>query len=683
MRKGSSLNSNIDPVVVFAERFEAFYNATNDAIAILTAEGEILDANPQLVKLSEYSFDSLVSKDIQQLLPKETIPSFEAYADKMINGSRRKEPLHIQLIDKSRRIHEFEISLSLLKNQYGHEKTLLAVMHNVTKQVEQKQKIQSHAEELERVFDAVHTVLFVIDDKKHIRQVNRSGIMLIDKNPRDILGKRVGEVLDCIKHYESPKGCGFGSWCRDCAIREGILRCIKAGETVINAEESLVRNDIHHSPTFFRMNIVPFAVNGKHWGVISLEDITESKRTEMETERLSNSITRSNVELKRTLEKFAQSQSQLLEAQKMEQVGLLASGFAHNLRAPLAGIKGYTELLSMDYPDLEELEMVLKEVQAMEDIIANLLKKNRKDHQRSEEIINLNDLVQTELKFLKANMFFRHQVTTQTDLDPELPSIKGIYTHFSQAIVNMIQNSLDAMHLSKKRELTIRTEHDNKHLYVHISDSGCGIPEEIKAKIFNVFFTTKPGAEDRIKNEPIGTGLGLASANHFIRQYGGKINLKSKEGEGTTFTLQIPYSQKNESEEIPTVLIVDDEDSMVNVLVRISQDQGYTTYGTTDGYEALKLYEKINPTLIISDLVMPGLTGAEMMSKIREINPGQKVIYISGYSDNPDFRNWLKKEMQHPAISTILKKPFRMEGFVKVLQRMLASSEQELLSVSS
>ncbi|MCJ7812942.1 PAS domain S-box protein [bacterium] len=667
----SNLKNLRDPFIRFAQRYQAFFDSTNDAIAVFSPAGEILDANPQLIQLSGYSYDILVTKSIHDLFDNPYDEEILVRFQILMEGQKRKYPIECELQCHSGKGRPIEIGLSLLKNQYGYPRTFLATIRDVTRQKSIEKRLVQRAEEIQKIFDTVPTILFVIDQRKRIRRINRSGLEALLKEEENVLGESIGEVLGCVDRLHTARGCGFGRQCRKCAIRESILRCLKVGETVLHVEQFITRENMKESPFCYKVNVVPIESRGKRWGVVSLEDITDRKKAEIESLQLHDSLARANLELKKTLENFAKSQSQLLEAQKLEQIGLLASGFAHNLKSPLSGIKGYAQLLKLDQPDCRELGVIVQEVEVMESIINNLMLKSRKGHENKEEAINIDDLLKIELDFLMANMFYKYHVQREIILDKHLPSIQGVYVHFSQSIMNIVQNALDAMYTVEKKMLTVQTRHDDQFIYIDIGDTGCGISDENKNKIFDVFFTSKPTSEEKKGDEPVGTGLGLSSANYLIHQYGGKIDVQSKVGKGTTVTIQIPYIKKKESHSIHKVLIVDDSSTMVDILTQVCQDMGIEAYGTTNGKKAFELYRRLNPCVIVSDLCMPGMTGSELMLKIRKIHSTQRVIYISGYSENPEFREWLTVEMQHPSLCALMRKPFPIDDFKKVLHKMV------------
>jgi len=644
-----------NPALLFAQRYQAFFNSTNDAIAVFSIDGDILDANPQLQTLSGFSYVHLVVRTITDLFEEESQQTIKERVQVLLEGKRRKFPLNLNLIYANGKSRPVEMSLSLLQYQYGHEYSLLAVIRDMTRRREYENRLRTRADELQKVFEMAPNILLVIDENKRIKKVNRAGIINFQKSKSNILGQRIGDVLNCVSRKDSVRGCGLGKSCRKCIIHESLLRCIKLGETVRHDVVAVKRESQDNKASYFQLSISPFLSRGAHWAVLSLNDITEKREADLKAKKLHESIYRSNLELKNTLEDLATSQSKLMEAQKLESIGLLASGLAHNLKAPLSGIKGYAQLLSMDYKDLHELQMILREVESMEAIINNLMLKNRRGHQDTEETLQLNDLIRLEHQFLEANMFYKHQVEKVLDLEENLPCVRGIYNHFSQILMNIVQNSLDAMYSSNKKKLIITTRFDNHFVYVDIEDTGSGIPKEIQDSVFDIFFSTKPNNVQRKGDEPVGTGLGLSSANYFIQQYGGRIELDSKAGRGTKITVCVPVDNEKELPESHRILVIDDSAAVVNVIVKACKKLGYETYGTQDSENALDLYNKVTPELIITDLIMPKMTGSELMIRIREWNPEQKVIYLSGYLDNPDFNEWLERESANQFTAVISK----------------------------
>jgi PAS domain S-box-containing protein len=233
---------------------------------------------------------------------------------------------------------------------------------------------------------------------------------------------------------------------------------------------------------------------------------------------------------------------ELLNEQKLAAIGQVAAGITHNLNNPIAVIQGLVELLVLKHGNSTELEKILIQVKRMGDVIKSILGKTRKEQDTKIRNLDLNVMLSEELEFFKTNLFYKHHIEKKIMLADKLPKIKGIYSDFSQSFTNIIQNAIDAMFDTTKRELTVETKSDSSYIYINIGDSGCGIDPDIKNKVFEPFFTTKPlrPAYLRSGNSPFGTGLGLSSTYQLLHSYGVEILFESEKGKGTVFTLKIP-----------------------------------------------------------------------------------------------------------------------------------------------
>jgi len=610
---------------------------------------------------------------IDDLFDKNSIELIHRKIKKLLEKQDKiRYPFECNLISKKSKRKPVEIGLSLLENQYGFSKSILAVIRDITRRKEAEKNLIQRAEELQKVFDAVPTMLCVIDEGKRVKKINLEGVILFKKQEKEIIGKKIGEIINCKYKNNSKRGCGFGEKCSECSINESILRCLKNDENVRDVEVSIItkkrKNEIIK---FYQLNAIPLRAYGKRCGVVSLKDITARKEAELKTEHLHNNIEQTNIELKKALDDLARSQSQLIESQKLQQIGLLSSGLAHNLKTPIAGIKGYAQLLNYKYPDSDELNMILDEVEIIEKITNDLMLKSRKDHSNQQENINLNELIRIELSFLSANLFFKHKIKKIIELDEHLPLLTGVYTHFSQSLMNIIQNSIDAMYHTEKKILKIKSFHDKNSIYIKVEDTGTGIPDEIQDSVFDPFFTTKSSSFDSSENKPVGTGLGLSSASYFIHQYSGNIDIFSTEGKGTKVTISLPYKSKRMENNNRRMIIVDVSKEMVDIFVQICRDMGLEAHGTTQGLKVLELYKEIKPVLLVIDLSLSDLNGKDLTKRVRELNPEQKIIFIKGYSEDSKYHEWLSHQCQKPSISSAIKKPFSLNEFRRIIQRML------------
>lgn len=186
-------------------------------------------------------------------------------------------------------------------------------------------------------------------------------------------------------------------------------------------------------------------------------------------------------------------------------------------------------------PDLEFLYRI---VTRMQDMVANFMYKLRRDREPRPTAVDINALIEAELKVLDANLVFKHEVSCRIELDPTLEPVPAIYGDISQALTNVINNAVDAMHGCKRKELTIRTVNGGEgYSRIVIADTGRGIPHEIAERVWESFFTTKPLAGEAAAGEPTGTGLGLASSRYLLNRHGLAIDFVSEVGIGTEFTI--------------------------------------------------------------------------------------------------------------------------------------------------
>lgn len=257
---------------------------------------------------------------------------------------------------------------------------------------------------------------------------------------------------------------------------------------------------------------------------------------------LANALKKAIEEIQRRQENEKNLQFHLLNEHKLAEVGQLVAGIVHNLNNPLNGIHGYAQLLRMEMPEAaDKCDRILSATENMKRIIENILNKTRQEQSMQEKPINLNHVLNECLTFLQADPFFKHRVEKCIELSNSLPEIKGIYSDFSQSFSNLIKNAMDAMHNTEKKKLAVKTYLKDNYIHVEIADSGIGIPEKDLEHIFEPYFTTKPSGDDAREGEPAGTGLGLYMVRELLKKYNAEYDIKSRLGEGTTFTIKLPY----------------------------------------------------------------------------------------------------------------------------------------------
>lgn len=345
-------------------------------------------------------------------------------------------------------------------------------------------------------------------------------------------------------------------------------------------------------------------------------------------------------------------EEELRQAQKMEGIGRLAGGVAHDFNNLLTVILGYTEMiqsrLSEDDPVRKETEQVFKAAERAASLTRQLLAFSRKQVLNL-RVLNLNPAIADLQKMLER--LIGEDVEIVTHLEPELKAVKADPGQFEQVILNLAVNARDAMPAGGT--LTIETanvtgqqvrSHDaatvepGPYVMVAVQDTGTGIEPQTLSLIFDPFFTTKaPGK---------GTGLGLSTVYGIVKQSGGHIAVESQPGQGATFRVYFPAVEYPEeigveprgssisSGGAETILLVEDEATLRRLLASLLQAKGYTVLSAGGGEEALTLAKdwKGPIHLLLTDMVMPGMSGRELASRLTSLYQDLKVLYISGYT---------------------------------------------------
>ncbi len=378
---------------------------------------------------------------------------------------------------------------------------------------------------------------------------------------------------------------------------------------------------------------------------------------------------------------------QLRQAQKMEAVGTLAGGIAHDFNNILAVILGYMLLVKNEVlPESKaagDLNEAIKASYRARDLIQRILTYSRSSEQESKPI-SIQQILLESLKLLRASI--PQTIEIQTEIKSNR-MIAADSTQIQQVMINLCTNASHAMKsnggmLTVKLEDVTHKELQRKHIpftydqYVKLSvqDNGTGISNEIKDRIFDPYFTTKPKGE--------GTGMGLPIVQGIVQSYNGIIRFDSKVGEGSTFEIYLP-SLDTISEEVPeselipkkgnaSVLFVDDEESLAEMYQESLAYYGYNVEAVMSGYSALELFQK-DPNrfdIVITDLTMPRMTGIQLAQEILAIRPDIPVILCSGFSDQAT-----KERAKVLGIRKMLMKPVIPDEMASLIEKIIAGKD--------
>ena len=232
----------------------------------------------------------------------------------------------------------------------------------------------------------------------------------------------------------------------------------------------------------------------------------------------------------------------LAELEPVVQTGRLLSSILHNLSSPLSYIMGEAALLRARHPEVRNLGAIQEQAFRMQGIITAAMKRVKALQTRESEWVQLNDLLREEVLFLETDWYFMVNIAQEWDLDPDLPLIRGTAAQLSRVFENILSNAAEAMKGRSGNRLVIRTWGDASGVYVSIRDTGTGIPERVRERIFEPFFSTK--APDVSNVRGLGKGIGLYHCREVVRQYGGRIEVQSEPEKGATFIVYLPVAKR-------------------------------------------------------------------------------------------------------------------------------------------
>ncbi len=401
-------------------------------------------------------------------------------------------------------------------------------------------------------------------------------------------------------------------------------------------------------------------------------------------------LARDVTERERTEEQLREKEEQFLQAQKMEAIGRLAGGVAHDFNNILATIIVYSDLLLHDLKEGDPLRNDVEEMRRAADRAASLTRQLLAVSRRQvlePKVLNLNDIVNSMEQMLQR--LIGEDIELVTALSPDLGNVRADSDQIGQVIMNLVVNSKDAMPGGGRLMIeTSNVSPDDSYAREHMSvtpgpyvmlavaDTGCGMDENTKSKVFEPFFTTKEKGR--------GTGLGLSTVYGIIKQSGGNISVQSELGKGTTFKIYLPRVEEavevlappRESAESTrgseTVLVVEDDDPLRRLVVRILKSNGYNVLEARHGHDALQICGAYKGTidLIVTDIIMPQMTGHELANRLTSMRPKLKVLYMSGYTDDTIGHLGILKQNIH-----FVQKPFTSYSLLNKVREVLSSSK--------
>ncbi|MFQ5823476.1 MAG: PAS domain S-box protein [bacterium] len=577
-------------------RFQRFSEAAFEGIAV-HEKGKIIDANLTYAKLFGHELSEVIGKNVTEFIPPE---GREIVLKNILSGYEKPyEGVGIK-IDGA--IFPIEICGKAIAYK-GRIASVIAI-RDITEQKRVEEALRNSEERFRDLFDNAPDIYIILDPQGTVLDFNQRGLNKLGYQVKEIIGKPITDF----KHPE------------DIAKVEAVITNIhKSGTPPKNIEVRFIHK------------------NGDALWVSNEFSLLKSEEGELKAIRV---VCRDITENKRL-------QRELARAQRLETAGRVASQIAHDLNNLLAPLTAYPTLIREDLPSNHPVLELVVEMESAANKIAEinqqLLALGRRGHYTM-ELIDLNDLVQKVI----LSQHLPNEIVLREELASDLLLIKGGVAQLTRALTNLINNAKEAM--QDMGNLMFKTENvyldkplrgyqtieRGEYVKLNISDTGTGIAPEILDKIFDPFFTTKK--MDRMR----GSGLGLSVVHGIMEDINGYITVESTLGQGTTFSLYFPVSRGVESE-IPEffekskggnerILVVDDDPVQRRVASQILERMGYEVNTVSSGEQAVNYVKKHPQDLLLLDMVMNGIDGAETLRRILEFQPEQKAIIFSGYA---------------------------------------------------
>ncbi|MFC1489313.1 PAS domain S-box protein [Thermodesulfobacteriota bacterium] len=618
------------------KRYRMLFERAGDAIFLLEAGGEepgkIVEANHAAAEMHGYAMDELIGLNIKDLNTPGEAQIAQERIQRMLKGEWINTEINHRRKDGS--IFPIEVSAGLL--ELGDQKYILAFDRDVTMRKRSEELQILAAKKWANTFDAIQDMIVIVDKEKHITQTNQA---FQDTFPDLTLQKPCKNIFDGASVLPE--------CCDSCDISE-------------NRQSSKFEYYDSRLDRWFNLTVYPIKnENGRVEQLVHIfVDITAHKQALDEKDKLV---------------------SQLQRAEKMEAIGTLAGGVAHDLNNILSGILSYPELILLDLPDESPLKKPISTIhqsgQRAAAIVQDLLTLARRGVV-VDEVVNLNEIVKDYLKSAEFDrLVFHHpNVQIETDLRPNSLNILGSPIHLIKTIMNLVSNAVEAIKTKGTVTISVKNKYidrpikgydtieEGDYVVLKVADNGVGILPEHIGKIFEPFYSKK-------KMGRSGTGLGMAVIWGSVRDHKGFIDLQSTVGEGTTFTLYFPVTRKEIIEEKTPitienymgnkelVLIVDDVAEQREIASNMLTRLGYDVKTASSGEEAIA-YLKNNPAeLLVLDMIMaPGIDGLETYKRILEFHPKQKAIIASGFSETDHV-----KAAQKLGAGPYIRKPYTLE----------------------
>jgi two-component system cell cycle sensor histidine kinase/response regulator CckA len=600
-----------------------------------------LEVNDAAVAKYGYSADEFLSMRITDIRPSEDVPALLANVAAQRSTLQQSGRWRHRL--RSGELIDVEIVSHSLR--FDGRPAVLVVAQDVTARLRAEADLAEGEARKRAILDAAIDAIVAIDHEGRITEFNPAAEQMFGWARKDIIGRQIAETI-------------IPPALRD-RHRQGFRRYLTTGESTIlgrRLQLTAVHADGREFPVELTVHRVVYP--GPPTFSAFIRDLTESRRLE----------------------------EQLLQAQKMESVGRLAGGIAHDFNNLLTAISGYSQL-ALDDPEATprvkaDLEQIVTAAARATELTGQLLAFSRRQVMQP-IALHLGAELQNITPML--HRLLREDVNLVTSIDPAVGHVLADPGQLTQVILNLVVNARDAMPTGgtvtvEARNIDLDTEYAQGHpevvpgpyVMLSVTDTGVGMDEATRARLFEPFFTTKEQGK--------GTGLGLATVYGIVKQSGGHIWVYSEPDHGTVFKVYLPRVEATsgarlEPVETPasshgteTILVVEDDAGVRGFVRAVLEGRGYRVLFAASPAEAIEIAEEHQGQvgLLLTDVVMPGMSGVELARRLTDLEPGLNVLFVSGYTENTIVHHGVLD----PGVS-FLPKPFSADALaVRVRQEL-------------
>ncbi len=643
-------------------------------------KGRFVFVNRRLAEMTGYEQDEVVGMSMMVPIAPELRPWLFERMQKRIAGQLPPDVVEVEMVRKDRSRYSALVAPAALYDEKGEYIGFIGAMIDISDRKKSEHALQRAQDELEKRVEERTAELEKVNEELYLeineRRQAEEALMKSEKSYREL----INNITDFIYSH-------------DLAGRFTMVNRT-AAETLGYLREELIGRPIsdfmlpEHRQTFKEEYLTQIKEKGSLGGLSIYLAKDGSKRyieyrnVLVKQEGMEPFVSGSGRDITEKVlsdRKVHRLEEQLQRAQKMEAIGTLAGGVAHDLNNVLSGIVSYPDLLLMELPEesplIKPLLTIQKSGKKAADIVQDLLTLARRGVVAT-EVANLNQIINSYLRSPECENLkkFYPDAKIESDLEMNLLNIMGSPIHLSKSFMNLVNNAAEAMPYGGNIFISTESRYIDKplrgyddveegdYVILKISDTGMGISSEDMERIFEPFYTKKVMGRS-------GTGLGMAVVWGTVKDHKGYIDVQSTQGKGTTFTLYFPVTRKEiagREEALPieeymgkgeSILVVDDIEEQCEIASRILNKLGYSATSVSSGEDAVNYVKDNSADLLVLDMIMdPGIDGLDTYKRILELYPGQKAIIASGFSETDRV-----KEAQRLGAGKYIKKPYTLE----------------------